>query len=154
MIEAGQTAPDFELPDQDGMPVRLSGFRGRHVAVYFYPKDDTPGCTKEACSFRDNHAALTERGVVVLGISADDTASHRAFREKYELPFPLLADPAMEVIRAWGAYGEKNRYGKISEGILRYTFLIGPDGIVKRVFKRPKTDVHGEEILAAIGAEQ
>lgn len=150
MIQAGQTAPDFTLPNQDGTPVALSSHRGHPVVVYFYPADDTPGCTKEACSFRDNWDALSAAGVTVLGISADDPASHRAFVDKYALPFTLLADPAHTVINAYGVWGTKNMYGKEVEGLLRTTFLIDANGVVKHVFKRPKTEIHAQEVLAKL----
>lgn len=151
MVETGQTAPDFELPDQHGRTHRLSDHRGAPVVVYFYPKDDTPGCTKEACSFRDNWDTLAARGITVFGISADDVASHRSFAEKHQLPFPILADPDMETIQAYGAWGIKNMYGKKFESILRYTFLIDADGVVTKVFKRPRTEIHAEEVLNALG---
>jgi peroxiredoxin Q/BCP len=150
MIEPGQQAPDFTLTDQHGAKHTLSGYRGDPVVVYFYPKDDTPGCTKEACSFRDNWDALRHANVTVFGISADDVASHAAFATKYNLPFPILADPTMDVIRAWGAWGTKNMYGKLSEGIMRYTYVLDAEGVVTKVFKRPKTDIHAEEVLAAL----
>ncbi|TVR67549.1 MAG: thioredoxin-dependent thiol peroxidase [Spirochaetaceae bacterium] len=161
MIETGQKAPDFTLNDSEGRPVALSQYRGSTVVVYFYPKDDTPGCTKEACSFRDNWPAIVARGggaggeaaaggIVVLGISADDEASHRAFAEKYDLPFTLLSDPETKVIRQWGAWGTKNMYGKVFEGILRYTYIVDGEGVVRKVFKKVKTDEHAREVLDAI----
>ena len=150
MLETGQNAPDFELPDQHGSLHRLSDHRGGPVVVYFYPKDDTPGCTKEACSFRDNWDELKAAGVTVFGISADEVASHKAFAEKHSLPFPLLADPEMGTIQAYGAWGMKNMYGKKFESILRYTFVIDGEGTVTRVFKRPRTEIHAEEVLAAL----
>lgn len=150
MIDAGQPAPAFTLPAHDGAQVSLAGLAGKPVVLYFYPKDDTPGCTKEACSFRDNWAALQEKGVVVLGVSPDTTASHQKFATKYQLPFPLLADEGHRVAEAYGAWGEKTLYGKKITGILRTTFLIGPDGVVKHVWKKPKTDIHAEEVLAKL----
>mgnify|MGYP002875576398 CR=1 FL=1 len=150
MIEAGQTAPDFALPDQHGAIHRLSDHRGSPAVVYFYPKDDTPGCTKEACSFRDNWQALQDAGIAVFGISADDVESHRSFADKHNLPFPILSDPEMNTIQAYGAWGMKNMYGKKFESILRYTFVIDGDGTVIKVFKRPRTEIHAEEVLVAV----
>ncbi len=151
MIETGQKAPDFILPDQNGERHQLSTHYGNPIVVYFYPKDDTPGCTKEACSFRDNWDALKGAGVTVFGISADSVESHKSFAEKHSLPFPLLSDPEMAVIKEWGAFGMKNMYGKKFESILRYTFVIDENGVVKKVFKRPKNDIHAEEVLGALG---
>lgn len=150
MVETGQLAPNFTLPAHTGESISLESFRGKPVVVYFYPKDDTPGCTKEACSFRDHWEALGRHGVVVLGISPDGVASHQKFAAKYSLPFPLLADPDHAVAEAFGAWGSKSMYGKTVTGILRTTFLIGPDGLVRHVFKKPKTDIHAEEVLARL----
>jgi peroxiredoxin Q/BCP len=150
MIDVGQTAPDFTLPDQAGNPVSLKALRGKPVVVYFYPKDDTPGCTKEACSFRDNWQALTEQGVAVLGISPDTQASHAKFAGKYKLPFTLLADTEKAVANLYGTWGEKTLYGKKSMGILRTTFLIDEQGVVKHVWKKPKTEIHAEEVLGKL----
>ena len=150
MIDVGQPAPAFTLPAQSGGEVSLAGLAGKPVVLYFYPKDDTPGCTKEACSFRDNWDALRAKGVVVLGVSPDTVASHQKFATKYQLPFELLADEGHRVAEAYGAWGEKNLYGKKSMGILRTTFLIGPDGKVLHVWKKPKTDIHAEEVLAKL----
>ena len=150
MIDVGQPAPAFTLPAQDGAQVSLAGLKGQAVVLYFYPKDDTPGCTKEACSFRDNWEALAQKGVVVLGVSPDTTSSHQKFADKYKLPFPLLADEGHKVAEAYGAWGEKNMYGKKLTGILRTTFLIGPDGLVKHVWRKPKTDIHAEEVLSKL----
>ncbi|HSK80769.1 MAG TPA: thioredoxin-dependent thiol peroxidase [Thermoanaerobaculia bacterium] len=150
-IEEGQTAPDFTLPADDGREVKLSGLRGKPVVLYFYPKDDTPGCTKEACSFRDRSGDLKATGAVVLGVSPDDVASHGEFRDKYSLNFPLLADTDHQVAERYGAWREKNMYGKKSVGIQRSTFLIGPDGTVRKVWKKVNVDGHDEEVLAALG---
>ncbi len=150
MLDVGQPAPAFNLPAQDGARVSLASLRGKPVVLYFYPKDDTPGCTKEACSFRDNWESLQAKGVVVLGVSPDTAASHQKFADKYKLPFPLLADEGHQVAEAYGAWGEKNMYGKKITGILRTTYLIGPDGVVKHVWKKPKTDIHAEEVLAKL----
>jgi len=151
-IEEGQSAPDFTLPADDGREVKLSGLRGKPVVLYFYPKDDTPGCTKEACSFRDRSGDLKATGAVVLGVSPDDVASHGKFRDKYSLNFPLLADTDHQVAERYGAWREKNMYGKKSMGIQRSTFLISPDGTVRKVWKKVSVDGHDEEVLAALGS--
>ena len=140
-------APAFALKDQSGATVDSRDLKGKWVVLYFYPKDDTPGCTKEACNFRDNYGAIRAKGAVVLGVSGDSEASHQKFQQKYELPFQLLADPGNEVARAYGAWGTKNNYGKTYEGIIRSTFIIGPDGRVAKVWKRVKPDAHGAEVL-------
>lgn len=150
MPAPGDLAPAFEGTDQSGATVRLADFAGRPLALYFYPKDDTPGCTKQACNLRDHTGDLAEAGVAVVGVSADPVESHERFAAKYDLPFPLLADPEHEILEAYGAWGEKNLYGKKSMGTKRTTFLIGADGRVVHVFKRPKTDRHAEEILAKL----
>lgn len=135
-IVEGRKAPDFTLEDARGERVSLGDFKGKHVIVYFYPKDDTPGCTKEACGFRDHWKELQKAGVVVLGISADDAASHTKFAAKYRLPFPLLSDPDRKVMTAWGAYGDKVMYGKKTRGVIRSTVWIGPDGTVRKHWAR------------------
>ena len=135
-IEEGKKAPDFTLDDQDGKKVALSEFKGKDVLVYFYPKDDTPGCTKEACGFRDYWKELQKAGVVVLGVSADGAASHKKFAAKYRLQFPLLSDPDRKVMTAWGAYGDKMMYGKKTKGVIRSTVWIGPDGVVRKHWAR------------------
>ena len=152
MPAPGDLAPAFEGIDQSGATVRLADFAGKPLALYFYPKDDTPGCTKQACNLRDHTGDLTEAGVAVVGVSADPVESHERFAAKYDLPFPLLADPEHEILEAYGAWGEKNLYGRKSMGTKRTTFLIGADGRVIHVFKRPKTDRHAEEILAKLPA--
>jgi thioredoxin-dependent peroxiredoxin len=149
-IEAGAKAPDFSLASDDGTPVNLKDLRGQPVVVYFYPKDDTPGCTKEACAFRDQKEALTKLGAKVVGISADDVASHAKFRDKYKLNFPLLADADHQVAERYGVWREKNMYGKKSWGIQRSTFLIDAQGEVHKVWKRVQVDGHDEEVLAAL----
>ena len=146
----GDPAPPFEGVDQNGNPVRLEDFSGRPLALYFYPKDDTPGCTKQACNLRDNMAALASDGVAVVGVSPDDQASHQRFADKYALPFSLLADPDKTILEAYGAWGEKTLYGRKSVGVKRTTFLIGPDGRILHVFKRPKTADHAQEILSKL----
>jgi len=147
-------APSFRLLDQDGTVHALEDYRGRWVVLYFYPKDDTPGCTKEACSFRDEQASLKEAGAVVLGVSADDVASHQRFHRKYTLNFPLLADPESEVIRAYGAWGTRNLYGKTVEGVLRKTYLIDPEGRIARVWEKVQPEGHALEVLAALKSLQ
>ena len=149
-IEPGTEAPDFTLTTHDGDPLTLSSLRGRLVVLYFYPRDDTPGCTKEACGFRDIEKQLTQAGAIVLGVSPDSPESHARFREKYSLPFTLLADPDHAVAERYGAWREKNMYGKKSLGIARSTFLIDPTGRVAKVFKAVKTAVHAERVLTAI----
>ena len=146
-IEEGATAPDFTLKADDGKEVRLSAMRGKPVVLYFYPKDDTPGCTKEACAFRDRSSEIKARGAVVLGVSPDDVASHGKFRDKYSLNFPLLADAGHGVAETYGAWREKNMYGKKSMGIQRSTFLIDPAGKVRKVWKKVSVDGHDEEVL-------
>lgn len=149
-LEAGSKAPAFTLKDQHGKSVKLSDFKGQSVVVYFYPKDDTPGCTKEACGFRDQQADLQQLGAVVLGISPDDSASHGKFATKYELNFPLLADIEHQVAEKFGAWREKNLYGKVSLGIQRSTFLIDATGKVARVWKRVQVDGHDQQVLSAL----
>ena len=145
----GEDAPDFTLNDQAGRGVHLAGLRGRFVVVYFYPKDDTPGCTKEACNLRDNHAAIQKAGAVVLGVSGDSGASHTKFAEKYELPFQLLVDADDHAVaRSYGAYGLKKNYGKTYEGVIRSTVVVDPDGKVAKVWPRVKPDTHGDVVLA------
>lgn len=152
MTEEGAQAPVFELPDQHGEKVSLEAQRGSWVVLYFYPKDDTPGCTKEACSFRDNFGAIKAAGATVLGVSADTAASHTKFATKYELPFQLLVDTGNEVARAYGAWGEKNMYGKLTEGVIRSTFIIDPDGKVAKRWARVKSEGHGDHVLAWLKA--
>jgi len=149
-IEEGEKAPDFTLPDDAGNTVKLSALKGKPVVLYFYPKDDTPGCTKEACSFRDRQAELKQRGAVVLGVSPDDVASHARFRDKFHLNFPLLADDGHRVAERYGAWREKNMYGKKSMGVQRSTFLIDGDGVVRRAWKKVSVDGHDDEVLAAL----
>ncbi|MDQ3889081.1 MAG: peroxiredoxin [Actinomycetota bacterium] len=150
MIEEGQEAPDFALATDAGDPVRLSDFRGRAVVLYFYPKDDTSGCTAEACGFRDVCDEFEERGAVVLGVSPDDEESHARFKSKYGLPFTLLADPDHVAAEAYGVWVERNRYGRKSMGVKRSTFVIGPDGRVVRAMYGVKPEGHPEEVLEAL----
>ena len=151
-IEAGAKAPDFTLVTDDGTKLTLSSLRGRPVVLYFYPKDDTPGCTKEACGFRDAKLKLATHEAVVLGISPDGPESHAAFRTKYNLPFTLMCDPDHTVAEAYGAWREKNLYGKKSLGIARSTFVIDSEGRVAKVFKAVKPDGHAERVLEALAA--
>ena len=149
-IEEGAKAPAFTATADDGKKVKLSEFKGKPVVLYFYPKDDTPGCTKEACAFRDRKDELTKLGAVVLGVSPDDVASHVKFREKYSLNFPLLADPDHSLAETYGAWREKNMYGKKSMGVQRSTYLIDGTGVVARVWKRVQVEGHDEQVLAAL----
>jgi peroxiredoxin Q/BCP len=151
-VEEGEAAPDFTLPADDGGKVKLSALRGKPVVLYFYPKDDTPGCTKEACAFRDRTADLKAKGAVVLGVSPDDLASHGKFRDKYSLNFPLLADIGHQVAERYGAWREKNLYGKTSMGIQRSTFLIDRDGKIRKAWKKVNVDGHDEQVLEALGS--
>lgn len=150
MIEPGEMAPDFTLPSDDGSDVRLSDLRGRRVILYFYPKDDTPGCTTEACEFRDSLPRFEGLDAVILGVSPDSVASHRKFRDKFGLNFPLLADEDHEVSEMYGAWKEKNRYGRTYMGIDRSTFLIGEDGTVLRVWRSVKAKGHAEVLAGAL----
>jgi peroxiredoxin Q/BCP len=147
MLEVGSIAPDFTLKNQKGEDVSLSSLKGKKVVLYFYPKDDTPGCTKEACSLRDNFPTITDANTVVLGVSPDKEASHVKFIEKYSLPFDLLSDPDHGMMEAYDAWGEKNMYGKKSMGVKRSTFIIDEEGKIVKIFKKVKTDIHGEEVL-------
>jgi peroxiredoxin Q/BCP len=143
----GEQAPDFSAQDQNGNMVSLSDFKGKKLVLYFYPKDNTPGCTKEACNLRDNYADLLEKGFAIVGISPDAEASHKKFAEKFALPFPLLADTELKIIKAYGAWGEKNMYGKKYEGLLRSTFIIDETGKIEQVIKKVKTDNHADQIF-------
>jgi peroxiredoxin Q/BCP len=152
MLQEGQPAPDFSLRDAAGNTVRLADLRGKQVVLYFYPKDDTPGCTKEACGFRDQYSRFDDRGVVILGVSPDDEASHATFASKYSLPFRLLADPGAQVATAYGVWKEKNNYGKTYMGVERTTFLIDEQGNLRKIYPKVQVDGHIEEVLAEIGA--
>jgi thioredoxin-dependent peroxiredoxin len=152
MIDEGTQAPDFSLAADDGSTVKLSELRGKPVVLYFYPKDDTPGCTAQACGIRDVYREFQERGAVVLGVSRDDSESHRAFREKYGLPFTLLSDPDHEVSEAYGVWGERKNYGKTYMGINRSTFVIDADGTVTKALYGVKPDGHAERVLDALPA--
>jgi len=148
-ISAGIPAPDFELLDDSNQTRRLTDFRGQRVVLYFYPKDDTPGCTKEACNFRDDYSAYEQAGITVLGISPDSVESHQKFKAKFQLPFALLADEGHKVCDAYGTWGPKKFMGKEYEGVLRTTFLIGPQGTIVRVFENVRPAEHSAEVLAA-----
>ncbi len=145
--QTGDQAPDFQLQDQNGNDVKLSQFRGKNVVLYFYPKDDTPGCTQEACDFRDEHSALRDAGAVVLGVSPDDIKSHQKFATKFSLPFPLLADTGRQVCESYGVWGEKSLYGRKFMGVTRATFLIDPEGKVSRAWPKVKVQGHVQELL-------
>jgi thioredoxin-dependent peroxiredoxin len=150
VVEEGKQAPDFELASDTGERVRLSNLKGRTVVLYFYPRDDTPGCTKQACSLRDAYGEIQERGATVLGVSPDTEASHVKFKEKYELPFTLLADPEHEVAELYDVWVEKNNYGKKSMGIKRSTFVIDGDGNVVKAMRGVSPDGHADVVLAAL----
>jgi peroxiredoxin Q/BCP len=151
IIAPGKKAPNFNLPDQTGQPVQLSDFKGKTVVIYFYPKDDTPGCTKEACGFRDQFPAFKKSNAVILGVSPDSTASHLKFIKKHELPFSLLSDPEHTMLTAYGMWVEKSMYGRKYMGVERSTVIIGPDGIITHVFRKVKPDLHPDEVLQALG---
>ena len=150
MLKEGDSAPDFQLPADDGKTYSLKDLRGSKVVLYFYPKDDTPGCTKEACSFRDNLARVTSKGAIVLGVSKDDLQSHAKFRSKYSLSFPLLSDTDGKVLEAYGVWKEKGMFGKSFLGIARTTYIIDESGRIAKVFPRVKVEGHADEVLAAL----
>ncbi len=150
VLDAGTQAPSFELTDQHGDVHRLSDYQGQTIVLYFYPKDDTPGCTKEACSFRDAYQDFREAGVQILGISPDSEKSHMKFVEKYDLPFILLSDPDHVICEAYGVWGLKKYMGKEYEGVYRTTFIIGPEGEIQRVFENVKPSEHSQEVLEEI----
>ncbi len=152
MVEEGSQAPDFELKSDTGETVKLSQFRGRPVVLYFYPRDDTPGCTKEACAFRDSYDDYLARDAVILGVSRDGEESHQKFKSKYDLPFTLLSDPDHEVAEAYGVWAEKSMYGRKSMGIVRSTFVIAPDGTVARTMRGIKVPGHSDKVLEALPA--
>ena len=151
-ISSGIPAPEFELLDDTNTLRKLSDFLGKNVVLYFYPKDDTPGCTKEACNFRDDYSAYENAGIVILGVSSDSVESHVKFKKKYDLPFPLLADDGHKICDAYGVWGPKKFMGKEYEGILRTTFLIDGNGIVIKVFENVRPAEHSAEVLSALGA--
>lgn len=145
----GKKAPQFKGKDQNGEPINLSDFKGKRIVLYFYPQDDTPTCTVQACNLRDHFEILRKEGIVVIGVSPDEIAKHKKFELKHQLPFILLADPALQIIKKYGVWGEKNMYGKKYMGLIRTTFLIDQDGIIKKVIQKPKSKEHAQEILAA-----
>jgi thioredoxin-dependent peroxiredoxin len=149
MLKEGDKAPNFAARDADGNPVQLSDLRGQKVVLYFYPKDDTPGCTKEACAFRDSYTKFKKRGIKVLGVSLDSEASHKKFAAKYDLPFTLLADVDRSVSEAYGTYGKKKFMGREYMGVHRMTFLIDENGTIKKIFPKVKPETHADEVLAA-----
>lgn len=150
MLNEGMTVKDFTLNDETGTAVSLSGFLGKKVVIYFYPKDDTPGCTTEACGFRDVYDQILEKGAVILGISPDSVKSHEKFKKKFELPFYLLSDPDQEVIKYFGAWGEKSMYGKTYMGLIRSTFVLDEEGKVLRAFPKVKPAEHAAEVLSVL----
>lgn len=147
---AGSLAPEFSLLDQNGKAISLSDFRGKSVVLYFYPKDDTPGCTKEACNFRDNYQDYEQAGVVILGVSPDSVKSHTRFASKFQLPFTLLADEDHQVCELYGVWGKKKYMGREYDGVYRTTFLIDAEGRIKKVFENVKPEEHSQEVLAAL----
>ena len=150
MLEINTPAPEFALPDADGKMVSLSDFAGKKVVLYFYPKDNTPGCTRQACAFAENFAEFKNRNIAVIGISKDSVASHRKFADKYNLPFTLLADPELQAIQAYGVWQEKKLYGKVSMGVVRTTFIIDEKGMIAKIMPKVKPDTNAAEILAAL----
>ena len=149
-LKEGEKAPNFVGRDQDGKEVKLVDFAGKNLILFFYPKDNTPGCTKEACNLRDNHEYWLAKNYAVVGVSPDDEASHQKFIAKYNLPFPLLADTDKSIMNAYETWGEKNMYGNIKMGVLRTTFVIDGEGTITKIFKRPKTAEHTEQITTAL----
>jgi peroxiredoxin Q/BCP len=152
MLNEGDVAPDFTARDEKGNEVKLADLRGERVALYFYPKDDTPGCTKQACSLRDSYADLTDKNIKVLGVSLDDEASHQKFIGKFNLPFTLLADTDRKLSESYGVYGEKNMYGKKYMGVSRTTFLIDEEGKIKKIINKPNVEQHADEVIKAFEA--
>jgi len=146
-LKIGDPAPDFKANDQDGKEISLSGFRGKKVVLYFYPKDNTPGCTAQACNLRDNYSGLRKAGYEIIGISADSEKSHRNFKEKFSLPFSLISDVDKKVIKAYGAWGKKQMYGKSYEGIIRMSFVISETGLIEKIIKGVKTNDHARQIF-------
>ncbi|MEX2161399.1 MAG: thioredoxin-dependent thiol peroxidase [Anaerolineales bacterium] len=151
-IAEGKAAPDFTLPDESGKPHKLSDYRGKTVVLYFYPADDTPGCTKEACNFRDDYLQYRAAGAVILGVSPNDEESHEAFKKKYSLPFPLLADKGHKVCDLYGVWAEKSTFGKKYFGVVRSTFIIGPDGRILKAFEKVRVPEHSRQVLEAIAS--
>ena len=154
MLEVGMKAPDFSLPDKDGNAVRLSDFQGKKVVLYFYPKDNTPGCTRQACAFAASYEQFKTQDAAVIGISKDSVASHLKFAQKYDLPFVLLSDPELQAIQAYGVWQEKKLYGKVSMGVVRTTYIINEQGIIEKVMPKVKPDTNAAEILAYLSGNQ
>ena len=154
MLEIGMKAPDFSLPDKDGNTVRLSDFQGKKVVLYFYPKDNTPGCTRQACAFAASYEQFKTQDAAVIGISKDSVASHLKFAQKYDLPFVLLSDPELQAIQAYGVWQEKKLYGKVSMGVVRTTYIINEQGIIEKVMPKVKPDTNAAEILAYLSGDQ
>lgn len=148
MLVSGQKAPSFKGKNQNGETVSLKDYLGKKLAIFFYPEDDTPTCTEQACNLRDNYALLKKEGIEVVGISPDDVKSHEQFIGKFELPYTLVADPQKKIIEAYGVWGEKNMYGRKYMGLIRTTFLVDEKGVIKHIFKKPKVRQHAEEIVA------
>ena len=146
-LKVGESAPAFSLPSDQGKTVSLSDFRGKNLVIYFYPKDDTPGCTVEACSFRDNVSGIRKLGAEVVGVSLDPVKSHAKFRDKFQLSFPLLADEKIEMSKAYGVYQEKSMYGKKYWGLVRNTYIVGPDGKIAKIFEKVKPAEHTQEVI-------
>ena len=153
MLEVGTKAPAFTLPDKDGNPVSLSDFAGKKVVLYFYPRDNTPGCTRQACAFAGAYEDFKKIGAVVIGVSKDSAASHQKFAEKYDLPFILLSDPELAAIQAYSVWQEKKNYGKVSMGVVRSTFVIDENGVIEKVMPKVKPDTNAEEILAYLAGK-
>ena len=151
MLEVGTKAPDFTLNDKNGNPVSLHDFAGKKIVLYFYPRDNTPGCTRQACAFAAAHQTFTDKNVIVIGISKDSSASHLKFAEKYNLPFILLSDPDRIAIEGYGVWQEKKMYGKVSMGVVRSTYLIDENGIIEKVMPKVKPDTNAADILAILG---
>ena len=154
MLETGMKAPDFSLPDQDGNTIRLSDFQGKKVVLYFYPKDNTPGCTRQACAFAASYEQFKTQDIVVIGISKDSAASHLKFAQKYDLPFILLSDPELQAIQAYDVWQEKKLYGKVSMGVVRTTYIIDEQGIIEKVMPKVKPDTNAADILTYLAGEQ
>ena len=154
MLETGMKAPDFSLPDKDGNTILLSDFLGKKVVLYFYPKDNTPGCTRQACAFAASYEQFKTQDIVVIGISKDSAASHLKFAQKYDLPFILLSDPELQAIQAYGVWQEKKLYGKVSMGVVRTTFIINEQGVIEKVMPKVKPDTNAADILTYLAGEQ
>ena len=154
MLETGTKAPDFSLPDQNGNTVRLSDFQGKKVVLYFYSKDNTPGCTRQACAFAASYEQFKTQNVIVIGISKDSVASHLKFAQKHDLPFILLSDPELQAIQAYGVWQEKKLYGKVSMGVVRTTYIINEQGIIEKVMPKVKPDTNAAEILTLLAGKQ